>query len=163
LTQSIVDQNGGEWLVLDFQTADGADVAGNQNPHWEIDEDHIRLVKSSNWPETYFDWGIDGVLVNPTTNSFPEPGLRLGTNPITGSGTVWLHTINMSDILSLHDSIFLTPFSSLGESGIDPADVSEFQNGLFMSPIPEPSALALFFSGLAALGFFVRRGRSRHA
>jgi hypothetical protein len=163
LAQSIVDKNGGEWLVFDFQTTDGADVAGNQNAHWEIDENNIRLVKRSNWTETYFDWGTDGVLANPTTNPFPEPGLRLGTNPITGSGTVWLHTINISDTIFLDDNIHLTPFSALGESGIDPTEVNQFQNGLFVSPIPEPSGLAVLIAALAGLGVFVRRGRSRHA
>lgn len=135
-TQSIVDQNGGEWLVFDFQTTDGANVAGNQNAHWEIEENNIRLVKFSNWTERYFDWGTNGVLANPTTipPSFAEPGLSLATNPITGSGTVFLRTVTISDTIFLDYDVTVTPFSSLSMTGIDPTDVNEFQNGLFVSP-----------------------------
>jgi hypothetical protein len=162
LTQSIVDQNGGEWLVLDFQTTDGGDIAGSQNAHWEIDENNVHLVKSSIWTQRYFDWGTDGVLANPTSLITPEPGLAIATNPITGSGDVFLRTITVGPFKFLDYGVFLTPFSSLGKSGIDPTDVNEFQNGLFVSPVPEPRSLALLASALAGLGFFVRRARRRH-
>src|SRR5271155_4843501 len=61
-TQAIVDKPNGEWLVMDFQTSNGNDIAGIQNSDWELQQNTIKLVTRSDWTERYTIFGTDGVL-----------------------------------------------------------------------------------------------------
>lgn len=162
LTQSIVDQGRGAWLVLDFMATTG-NIAGNQTSPWEMQENGVRLVAPSNWTERYFDFGTDGVLANPTS-TFPDgtstTSVVLGTNPITGSGTVFLGTQTLcTSCTFINHFTDIDPFSTLGDRGINPADVNEYQTGLFLTPAPEPSGLLIFITALGGLVSLIRTGR----
>lgn len=88
LTSSIVDEPGGaEWLVLDYSTVSGAPIVGNVNSSWQL-QALEPLSNPANSLGYYFDWSSNGTLLTPT-QSFG--GGTPGTNPITGSGTVFVN------------------------------------------------------------------------
>jgi hypothetical protein len=116
------------------------------------------MVIHSNWTERYFDFGKDGVLANPTS-TIPDGAtpVILGTNPITGSGTVFIGTQTLCASCTLIDHFTdLNPFSQLADHGINPGDVNEYQTGLFLTPVPEPSGLVVLTMVLAGFVPLVR-------
>ena len=95
LTQNIVNASNGEWLVLDVQTSNGSDIAGDQTANWGIAQSGIQLATPSDWTERYFDLGAGGALANPVANLSNQTSgtpVFVAPNPITGAGTVFLGT-----------------------------------------------------------------------
>ena len=138
LTQNIVNESNGEWLVLDVQTSNGSDIAGNQTANWGISQSGIQLATPSDWTERYFDLGADGALASPVANLSNQTSgtpVFVAPNPITGVGTVFLGTQTLaSNATSISHGTNLNPFNQISETGINPAAVNLYETGLFLSP-----------------------------
>lgn len=169
LKQSIVPESGGaEWLVLDYQTANGSSIAGSTSNSWELQALPI-LAQPANSLGFYLDWGVSGTLDNVTSTFSGSPG----TNPITGSGNVMLNTTacaysSCSYINTTNNTVnffaYVNPYSSLTNYGIDTNTANEFQIGVLMqpvAPVPEPDSLVLIAPGVLALGLVSRRRPNR--
>ncbi len=164
LTQQIVDQSSGEWLILTVQ-ATGSDIYSSTDADWSIFASGIDLTELSNGIAFYLDWGTNGVLANPTTGFGSIP--LLGTNPITGSGNVFGGLLNGSaDGITQWPTptgALLDPFGIINDSGIAPPGLNEFQDAIEVAaaPVPEPSSLVMLAVGIA--GFAALRRRRRRA
>lgn len=166
LTTSIVDEAGGaEWLILHYATANGGPIVGNVNAAWEL-QALVPISAPANSLGYYLDWSSNGTLLTPTTgfgNASP------GTNPVTGSGTVfvnstfcpysscgYIHTNTNPATVNFFAST--TDYASApGNNGSAFDTANDFEIGVEMQPVspvsaPEPGTLAIFGSALAGLG-----------
>jgi hypothetical protein len=161
LTTSIVPEAGGaEWLILRYATTSGGPIVGNVNAGWEL-QAFAPLSNPANSLGFYFDWSSNGTLLTPTT------GGTLGTNPVTGSGTVFVNNTfcpysNCYYINPSNNTVdFFVSTSDYagfpGNNGPAFENANNFEIGIEMQPVspvsaPEPGTLAIFGSALAGLG-----------
>lgn len=169
LTSSIVDEPGGaEWLVLDYSTVSGAPIVGNVNSSWQL-QALEPLSNPANSLGYYFDWSSNGTLLTPT-QSFG--GGTPGTNPITGSGTVFVNNTfcpytSCSYINTSNNTVnFFASTSDYatapGNNGSAFETANDFEIGVEMQPVPAPLigfGLPAFLSvgGVLLLGVLKRK------
>jgi hypothetical protein len=137
-----------EWVVFGFATASGGPIAPNVNAAWELGGTGVPLVTASTIPEYFLSFTENGTNLNPTSglSGFPP----LGTDPITGSGTVFLAMPGPSSQTSFPFFASLSSFSQLNSTGIPASSVTDFEEGILvqpLSPVPAP----LIGHGLPAL------------
>jgi hypothetical protein len=174
LTTSIVNVPGGaEWLIFHFATTNTAPIVGNTNGSWQL-QALPQLSAPANGLGFYFDWSSNGTLLTPTS-SFG--GASPGTNPVTGSGTVFVNStfcpfLTCGYINTANNTVNFFAFTSdyalaPGNNGSTFLTANDFEIGIEMqlvNPVPLPTALPLFATGLGAMGLLGwRRKRKAQA
>jgi hypothetical protein len=158
---SVPAPGGGEWEVFTFTTTSGGPI-GLAVLNWEIALSNISLTQTLHATQFFIDWGTNGTLFSPTTNT---GNLSVETNPITGSGNVLGESFSLN-LSSVSFNASENPFDALAADGFVVASLNEFQAAFLVStPTPLPAALPLFATGIGGLGLlgWSRKRKARAA
>ena len=174
LTASLTNEaSGAEWLVLHYSTVSGSPIASSVNGPWEL-QAFVPLSNPANGLGFYVDWSSNGTLLTPTESTIGNT--TLGTNPITGSGTVFVNNTPCpyASCMYINTSnktvdYFAATSDFAGGLGSNPASfltANDFEIGVELQPvsvesIPEPGTIAIFGSALAGLGVVRLRRRAK--
>jgi hypothetical protein len=164
LTETITPTpaDGGEWLLLKFQTVSGGPLAANQNSTFDFAINHLLMNQPALEDQIFFYWNVNGAAVNPL---FPFGGInRVAPNPIDASlGPTYDFLVSppfgpasQFDYTSL---AFVSPYSFVSAGGINPNTANGFTYGAHFTPVPEPGSMALV--GLGGMGLVANLWRRR--
>jgi hypothetical protein len=163
LNISIVPTTGGaEWLAFTYSTVSGGPIS-QPGSDFSVNPVGLDFAQPLNFIASYFQFDNNGTSLVPTSPTFG--GFAIVSNPVPGeSGTGdgangFVSPFPAGPAPGLGS--FIDPFGQISNQGIDPTQVTGFEEALEFVPqvaaVPEPSTWAMMILGFCGLGFMAYR------
>jgi hypothetical protein len=159
LNISIVPAGGGaEWLAMSYSTVSGGPIS-QPGSDFSVNPVGLDFAQPLNFIASYFQFNNGSTSLVPTSPTFG--GFTIVNNPVPGeSGTGngasgFVSPFSAGPAPSLGS--FIDPFGQIANQGLDPTQVTGFEEALEFIPqvaaVPEASTWAMMILGFCGVGF----------